>query len=131
MTSAPPGWLPGPGTKPEAVIREARRRQRRRWLAAGVATAAVVAGAGAVIAGSGGGGRPRPPGRHAAATAKPAPGLVLDGNAPNRADQGPALEQGRLWVHPRGGRLVGSARPGWPGVPSHVRGAACAELLCR
>jgi hypothetical protein len=76
MQTARPGWLPGPGTKPEAVIREARRRQRRRWLAAGVVTAAVLAAAGAVIAGSGAGSRPRSPGRHATATAKPAPSAM-------------------------------------------------------
>jgi hypothetical protein len=56
--------LTGPGTEPEAVIREARRRQRRRWLAAGVAIAVAAAGAAAVIAGSGAGSRPRPPGHH-------------------------------------------------------------------
>jgi hypothetical protein len=76
MQTAPPGRLTDAGTKPEAVIREARRRQRRRWLAAGVALAAVLAGAAAVIAGSGAGSRPRPPGRHAAATAKTAPSAM-------------------------------------------------------
>jgi hypothetical protein len=76
MQTAPPGWLPGPGTKPEAVIREARRRQRRRWLAAGVATAAVLVAAGAVIAGSGAGSHPRPPGRHASTAPKPAPSVM-------------------------------------------------------
>ena len=76
MQTAPPGWLPGPGTKPEAVIREARRRQHRRWLAAAAALVTVVAGAAVVIAGSGGGSHPRPPARHAAATAKPAPSAL-------------------------------------------------------
>jgi len=76
MQTAPPGWLPGPGTKPEAVIREARRRQRRRWLATGAALVMVVAGAAVVIAGSGGGSRLRPPGRHATAAPKPAPSAM-------------------------------------------------------
>jgi hypothetical protein len=76
MQTAPPGWLPGPGTKPEAVIREARRRQRRRWLAAAAALVMVVAGAAVVIAGSGGGSRPRPPGRPATAAPKPAPSTM-------------------------------------------------------
>jgi hypothetical protein len=73
MQTAPPGWLPDPGTEPEAVIREARRRQRRRWLAAGVAIVTVAAGAAAVIAGYAAGGRPRPPGRHVTAAPKPVP----------------------------------------------------------
>lgn len=88
MTSAPPGWLAGPGIEPEAVIREARRRQHRRWLAAGVALVVVVAGAAAVIASSGAGSRPQPPGRHArpavpAHATRPArsPGLILAGAA--------------------------------------------------
>jgi hypothetical protein len=72
MTSAPPGWLPDAGTDPEALIREARRRQHRRWLAAAAALVMVAAGAAAVIAGSAAGGHPRPPGRPASATAKPA-----------------------------------------------------------
>ncbi len=76
MQTAPPGWLPDAGTEPEAVIREARRRQRRRWLAAGVAMVTVAAGAAAVIAGSGAGGRPRPPGRPATVTVKPAPSAM-------------------------------------------------------
>lgn len=73
MQTATPGWLPDPGTEPEAVIREARRCQRRRWLAAGVAIVTVAAGAAAVIAGYASGGRPRPPGRHATAVPKPVP----------------------------------------------------------
>jgi DNA-binding beta-propeller fold protein YncE len=62
VTAAPPGRLAGPGTDPEAVIREARRRQHRRWLAVAVAAAVVIAGVTAVVAGSGAGSRPRPPG---------------------------------------------------------------------
>ena len=62
MTAAPPGRLAGPGTDPEAVIREARRRQHRRWLAVAVAAAVVIGGVAAVVAGSGAGSRPRPPG---------------------------------------------------------------------
>jgi hypothetical protein len=76
MQTAPPGWLPDAGTEPEAVIREARRRQRRRWLAAGAAMVTVAAGAVAVLAGSGAGGHPRPPGRPATVTVKPAPSAL-------------------------------------------------------
>ena len=87
MTSAPPGWLAGPGTEPEEVIREARRRQHRRWLAAAAAIAVVAGGAAAVIADSTGG-RARPPGFHARLTApvhavRPVPPrrLILPGAA--------------------------------------------------
>ena len=59
MTAAPPGWLAGPGTAPEAVIREARRRQRRRRLVIGLAVAAVLAGASGVVAGIGSPAAPR------------------------------------------------------------------------
>jgi hypothetical protein len=88
VSTAPPGLLTGPGTGPEAVIREARRRQHRRWLAAGVAMAVVAGGAAAVIAGSGAGSRPRPPGPRArpaapASVVRPArsPGLILANSA--------------------------------------------------
>jgi len=78
MITAPPGWRAGPGTEPEALIREARRRQRRRWLAAGVVIAVVAAGAAAGIAGSGAGTGLRPLGRQLmpAAPAHPAAALV-------------------------------------------------------
>jgi hypothetical protein len=79
MTTAPPG-LAGPGTEPEALIREARRRQRRRWLAAGAAMVMMAAGAAAVIAGSGAGGGARPPSRHALPSA-PAHGLPAPAHA--------------------------------------------------
>ena len=79
MTTAPPG-LAGPGTEPEAVIREARRRQRRRWLAAGAAMVMVAAGVAAVIAGSGAGGGARPPSRHALPSA-PVHGLPAPAHA--------------------------------------------------
>jgi hypothetical protein len=79
MTTAPPG-LAGPGTEPEALIREARRRQRRRWLAAGAAMVVVAAGVAAVIAGSGAGGGARPPSRHALPSA-PVHGLPAPAHA--------------------------------------------------
>jgi DNA-binding beta-propeller fold protein YncE len=69
MTTAPPGWLSGPGTEPEAVIREARRRQHRRWLAIAVAVT-VISAAGVVIWGSGVGSGSRPPGLNT----RPGPG---------------------------------------------------------
>jgi len=73
MKTAPARWLPGTGTQPEALIKEARRRQRRRYLAAGVAVIVVAAGTAAVIAGSGAGSRPRLP---AARSAPAAPAHV-------------------------------------------------------
>jgi hypothetical protein len=60
MKTAPARGLPGTGTQPEALIKEARRRQRRRWLAVGVAVAAVLAGVAGVAAGVSG----HSPGRH-------------------------------------------------------------------
>ncbi|HEY6294292.1 MAG TPA: hypothetical protein VIX15_01390, partial [Streptosporangiaceae bacterium] len=51
MKTAPARWLPGTGTQPDALIREARRRQRRRYLAVGVAVVAVLGGAAGVAAG--------------------------------------------------------------------------------
>jgi hypothetical protein len=51
MKTAPARWLPGPGTQPEALIKEARRRQRRRYIAVGVAVVAVLGGAAGVAAG--------------------------------------------------------------------------------
>jgi hypothetical protein len=56
MKTATPIWLADAETetRPEALIREARRRQRRRYLAAGMAFVAVFAGAAALIAGAGG-----------------------------------------------------------------------------
>jgi len=154
VKTAPPGWLAEIGTEPEAMIRKARRRQRRRWLAAAAALVMVVVGAAVVIAGSGEGGRPRPPGRHASATPKPVPSvmsglpmpagssvrLLLTGRRPAwfwTATRQTEPIKGLPWnragygVHTRGGRLVGSALHRWPGVPSHVRGAAVAELLHR
>ena len=81
MKTAPARWRPGPGTQPEALIREARRRQRRRYLAVGVAVIAVLGSAAGVAAGlQGPGSRP---GLHsharspvAAGRATPAPGPI-------------------------------------------------------
>ena len=64
MTTAPPVWPAGPGTEPEAVIREARRRQRRRWLAIAAAIVTVISGAGAGVWGAGLGSGSRPPCLH-------------------------------------------------------------------
>ena len=61
MRTAVGSRLPGDGTDPEAVIREARRRQRRRYLAAGGALVGVLAAAAAVITAAGPGGHPRRP----------------------------------------------------------------------
>jgi DNA-binding beta-propeller fold protein YncE len=69
MITAPPGRLSGPGTEPEAVIREARKRQHRRWLAIAVAVT-VISAAGVVIWGSGIGSGSRPPSLHM----RPGPG---------------------------------------------------------
>ena len=76
MKTAPPGWLAGAGTEPEALIREARGRQRRRYLALGTAIIAVVAGAVAVSTGSGADSHPQPPGRHSVAAANPVPSAM-------------------------------------------------------
>jgi hypothetical protein len=82
MRTAQASRLPGDGTDPEAVIREARRRQRRRWLAAGVAVVTVAAGAAAVITAASPGGHPRRPVGRPARTApahaiRPLSGPVL------------------------------------------------------
>ncbi len=69
MKTAPARWLPGTGTQPEALIKEARRRQRRRYLVAGVAVIVAAAGTAAVSAGSGAGSRPRLPGARSGLTA--------------------------------------------------------------
>jgi hypothetical protein len=88
MRTAQASRLPGPGTDPEAVIRQARRRQRRRYLVAGVAVVAVLAAAAAVLTAAGSGSRPQPPvGRPARAAPAhvirpaPVPGLILGGAA--------------------------------------------------
>jgi len=80
--------LPGPGTAPEAVIREARRRQRRRYLVAGVVLVVVLAAAAAVITAVSSGGHPRRPVSRPARAAPahairpaPVPGLILGGAA--------------------------------------------------
>ena len=76
MRTAVGSRLPGDGTDPEAVIREARRRQRRRYLAAGGALVGVLAAAAAVITAVSRGGHPRrPDGRPARTT--PAPAIRL------------------------------------------------------
>jgi hypothetical protein len=88
MRTAQASRLPGPGTDPEAVIRQARRRQRRRYLVAGAAIVAVLAAVAAVVTAAGSGSRPRrPAGRpvraapaHASRPA-PVPGLILAGAA--------------------------------------------------
>jgi hypothetical protein len=66
MKTAPARWLPGTGTKPEALIKEARRRQRRRYVAVGVAVVAVLGSAAGVAAGLHGPGSrlPSRPGPH-------------------------------------------------------------------
>jgi len=66
MKTAPARWLPGTGSQPDALIREARRRQRRRYLAMGAAVVAVLGSAAGVAAGlNGPGGRvPNRPGTH-------------------------------------------------------------------
>jgi hypothetical protein len=51
MKTTPARWLPGPGTQPEALIKEARRRQRRRYVAVGAAVVAVLGSAAGVAAG--------------------------------------------------------------------------------
>jgi hypothetical protein len=51
MKIAQARWLPGTGTPPEALIKEARRRQRRRRVAVGVAVVAVLGSAAGVVAG--------------------------------------------------------------------------------
>jgi hypothetical protein len=86
MRTAQASRLPGDGTDPEAVIREARRRQRRRYLVAGVALVAVLAAAAAVITAVSPGGHPRRPASRPARTApapviRPLPGLILAGAA--------------------------------------------------
>jgi hypothetical protein len=86
MRAAQASRLPGDGTDPEAVIREARRRQRRRYLVAGVALVAVLAAAAAVITAASPGGQPRRPASRPARTApapavRPLPGLILAGAA--------------------------------------------------
>jgi len=74
MRTAQASRLPGDGTDPEAVIREARRRQRRRYLVAGVALVAVLAASAAVFTAASPGGHPRRPASRPARTA-PAPGI--------------------------------------------------------
>jgi hypothetical protein len=66
MKTAAARWLPGTGTQPEALIKEARRRQRRRYLVVGAAVVAVLGSAAGVAAGlHGPGGRvPNRPGTH-------------------------------------------------------------------
>jgi hypothetical protein len=86
MRAAQASRLPGDGTDPEAVIREARRRQRRRYLVAGVALVAVLAAAAAVITAASPGGHPRRPASRPARTTpapavRPLPGLILAGAA--------------------------------------------------
>jgi hypothetical protein len=86
MRAAQASRLPGDGTDPEAVIREARRRQRRRYLVAGVALVAVLAAAAAVITAASPGGQPRRPASRPARTApapavRPLPRLILAGAA--------------------------------------------------
>lgn len=86
MRTAQGSRLPGPGTEPEAVIREARRRQHRRYLVACVALVAVLAGAAAVITAVSSGSHPRQPASRSARTAlphaiRPLPGLILPGAA--------------------------------------------------
>src|SRR5579859_7444348 len=51
MRTAPARGLPGTGTPPEALIKEARRRQRRRRVAIGAAVVAVLGSAVGVAAG--------------------------------------------------------------------------------
>src|SRR5579863_838574 len=51
MKTAPARWLPGTGTQPEALIKEARRRQRRRYIVVGMALVAVLGGVADVTAG--------------------------------------------------------------------------------
>jgi hypothetical protein len=51
MKTAPARWLPGTGTQPDALIREARRRQRRRYITVGLAVVAVLGSAVGVAAG--------------------------------------------------------------------------------
>ena len=77
MKTAPARWLPGTGTQPEALIKEARRRQRRRYIAVGAAVVAALGSAAGVAAGL------RGPGPHnhggSAVTARhaaPAPGPI-------------------------------------------------------
>lgn len=69
MKTVPARWLPGTGTPPEALIKEARRRQRRRYVAVGVAIIAVLGSTAGVAAGlHGPGGRPPSrPGPHSRA----------------------------------------------------------------
>ena len=86
MRTAQASRLPGDGTDPEAVIREARRRQRRRYLVAGVALVVVLAAAAAVITAASPGRHPRRPAGRPARTApapavRPLPGLILAGAA--------------------------------------------------
>jgi hypothetical protein len=83
MKTAPARWRPGPGTQPEALIREARRRQRRRYLAVGVAVIAVLGSAAGVAAGLHGSGSR--PGLHSHARSPVAAGRY----------QGPG---GKLWA---------------------------------
>jgi len=87
MRTAQASRLPGDGTDPEAVIREARRRQRRRHLVAGAVLLAVLAASAAVvITAISPGGHPRRPASRSARTApapvsRPLPGLILAGAA--------------------------------------------------
>jgi hypothetical protein len=64
MKTAPARWLPGTGSQPEALIKEARRRQRRRRVAVGVAVVVVLGSAAGVAAGlhGPGSGHPSRPG---------------------------------------------------------------------
>jgi hypothetical protein len=86
MRTAQASRLPGDGTDPEAVIREARRRQRRRYLVAGGALVMMLALAAAVITAVSPSAHPRrpasSPGRTAPAHAiRQLPGLSLPGAA--------------------------------------------------
>jgi len=86
MRTAQASRLPGDGTDPEAVIREARRHQRRRYLIAGVTLVVVLAASAAVITAASLGSHPRQPASRPARTApapgiRPLPGLILAGAA--------------------------------------------------
>ncbi len=63
MKTAPPGWRPGVGADPEALIKEARRRQHRRYMAVGLAIVVTLAGAAGItvsVTGPGGHAPSRP-----------------------------------------------------------------------
>src|SRR5215472_19131158 len=84
MRAAQASRLPGDGTEPEAVIREARRRQRRRHLVAGVAIIVLLTAAATVVTAVSWGSHPRRPASRPARTAPahtirpaPLPGLIL------------------------------------------------------